>query len=194
MSTIIDTRTKEESREGIGLRQATPDFETVATPLPTEKQVAIRLDKVSVEYYVPREHIFSLKEYMIRTIQGRSGQDKSNVVQALHEVSLEIHAGEIFGVIGRNGAGKSTLLKVLSRVFPPTSGRVRVWGSVAPLLELGAGFHPELTGRENIFLNGALLGHSQAKIKEVFDQITDFAEIGDFIDAPLRTYSSGMSA
>jgi ABC-2 type transport system ATP-binding protein len=159
-----------------------------------ETEVVIRLENVSVEYQISRERVVSLKEYMIRTVQGRSSHRKKDVVQALRDISLEIRAGEIFGVIGRNGAGKSTLLKVLSRVLPPTSGRVWMQGRVAPLLELGAGFHPELTGRENIFLNGALLGHSRALMTELFDSIVSFSEIGDFINAPLRTYSSGMYA
>jgi ABC-type polysaccharide/polyol phosphate transport system ATPase subunit len=113
---------------------------------------------------------------------------------ALQEIDLDIRRNEVFGIVGRNGAGKSTLLKVVSRVLRPTRGRVRVRGNVAPLLELGAGFHPELTGRENVFLNGTLLGHPQGEIMERYSQIEDFADIGSFIDAPLRTYSTGMVA
>jgi lipopolysaccharide transport system ATP-binding protein len=105
-----------------------------------------------------------------------------------------VQAGEVFGVIGRNGAGKSTMLKVVSRVLRPTKGRVRVIGRVAPLLELGAAFHHELTGRENVFLNAALLGRTQRQVEERFQEIVDFADIGGFIDAPLRTYSTGMVA
>jgi ABC-2 type transport system ATP-binding protein/lipopolysaccharide transport system ATP-binding protein len=113
---------------------------------------------------------------------------------ALREVSLDVNPREVFGIVGRNGAGKSTLLRVVAGVFKPTRGRVRVQGRVAPLLELGAGFHSELTGRENIFLNGALLGYSKAEMEAAFDHILEFAEIGDFIDAPIRTYSTGMVA
>jgi lipopolysaccharide transport system ATP-binding protein len=102
--------------------------------------------------------------------------------------------GEKLGIIGRNGAGKSTLLKLVSRVLSPTSGRIITRGQVAPLLELGAGFHTELTGRENVFLNGALLGHSQKEIKDHLEEILDFAQIDGYIDSPLRTYSSGMVA
>ncbi len=151
---------------------------------------AIRLDRVGVDFTAPRERITSFKEYAIRFFQGRIKYDRFH---ALRDVSLEVRQGEVFGVIGHNGAGKSTLLKVISRVLKPTTGEVIVRGEVAPLLELGAGFHPELTGRENVFLNGTLLGHSQAELEEMFDEIVDFAELWDFIEAPLRTYSTGMS-
>jgi ABC-type polysaccharide/polyol phosphate transport system ATPase subunit len=112
----------------------------------------------------------------------------------LNEVNLKIEKGQVCGIIGQNGAGKSTLLKVIARVLPPTSGRVIVRGWLAPLLELGAGFHPELTGRENIFLNGAILGFSHSEMNDLFDSIVAFSELGDFIEAPIRTYSSGMYA
>jgi ABC-type polysaccharide/polyol phosphate transport system ATPase subunit len=112
----------------------------------------------------------------------------------LKGVDLQIYRGEVFGLIGPNGAGKSTLLKLVARVLRPTEGRVIVRGQVAPLLEFGAGFHPELTGRENVFLNGALLGFKRREMEEKFDRIVDFAELWDFIDAPMRTYSSGMWA
>jgi ABC-type polysaccharide/polyol phosphate transport system ATPase subunit len=113
---------------------------------------------------------------------------------ALHHVSLKVKKGEVFGLIGANGAGKTTMLRLVARVMRPTEGRVIVRGRVAPLLAMGAGFHPELTGRENVYLNGTLLGYTRRQISELFDSIVDFAELRDFIEAPIRTYSSGMLA
>lgn len=154
-------------------------------------RVAVRLENISVRYRVPHERVTTLKEHAIRVLQRRIQFDD---FWALHNVSAEVRQGEAVGIIGRNGAGKSTLLKVISRVLRPTQGRVWIRGRIAPLLEFGAGFHPELTGRENVFLNGALLGFSRADMQAKFQSIVDFAELAEFIDAPLRTYSSGMIA
>jgi lipopolysaccharide transport system ATP-binding protein len=156
---------------------------------PSYNEVVILLEDVGVFYRVPDERIATLKEYAIHWLQRKVTYRK---FWALKDVNLHIHRGEAFGVIGPNGAGKSTLLKLIARVFRPSSGRVLVKGQVAPLLEFGAGFHPELTGRENVFLNGALLGFTHKEMEEKFDRIVDFAELWDFIDAPIRTYSSGM--
>jgi ABC-2 type transport system ATP-binding protein/lipopolysaccharide transport system ATP-binding protein len=150
----------------------------------------IQLENVSVCYRLPHERIPSLKEFAIRWLRRQLAYHE---FWALKNVSLDVQPGEVYGLIGPNGAGKSTLLKVVARVLRPTTGRVRVRGRVAPLLELGAGFDVELTGRENVFLNGAILGYSRADIAQRFDRIVDFAGVREFVDAPLRTYSSGMT-
>lgn len=157
----------------------------------TGRRPVVRLEKVSVRYRAPEEPFGSFKDYAIRLLQR---QVRMKDFWALRQIDLEIQRGETFGIIGRNGAGKSTLLKVVARVLSPSEGRVLIDGQVAPLLELGAGFHAELTGRENVFLNGALLGHPQREIRAHLPEILDFAQIDGFFDAPLRTYSSGMVA
>lgn len=159
--------------------------------LANSDETALHLEDVSVRYHVPHERYTTLKEHAIRWLQRRLRYDD---FWALHNINLEARRGQVIGIIGRNGAGKSTLLKVIARVLRPTQGRVWIRGRVAPLLEFGAGFHPELSGRENVFLNGTLLGFSHAEMQSKFERIVDFAEMWDFIDAPLRTYSSGMIA
>ena len=156
-----------------------------------EARPVIQIKGVSVQYRVPQEKIPSFKEYAIRWIKREL---KYNKFWALRDIDLEVGRGEVFGIIGQNGAGKSTLLKVIARVLRPTQGSIRVNGWVAPLLELGAGFDFELTGRENIYLNGTILGFSKHDIDRRIDRIIEFAGLREFIDAPLRTYSTGMVA
>lgn len=151
----------------------------------------IILEDVTVRYHVPGERVRTFKEHAINALRRKNTKHD---FLALNHVSLEVRAGETFGIIGRNGAGKSTMLKVISRVLAPSSGRVFTRGLVYPLLQLSAGFHPELTGLENIFLNGTLLGRTHRQIEEKMDEIVVFAEIGEFIHSPVRTYSSGMQA
>ena len=151
----------------------------------------IQLKDVAVRYRVPQERIPTFKEYAIRWLRG---QVRYHSFWALQNINLEVLPGEVFGIIGPNGAGKSTLLKVIARVLYPTRGRVQLSGRIAPLLELGAGFDSELTGRENIYLNGAILGYTKAQIEAMFPEIVEFSGLQDFIDAPLRTYSTGMFA
>jgi lipopolysaccharide transport system ATP-binding protein len=128
----------------------------------------------------------------IGEINDRTSKGSSDYVWALKDVSFEVKQGEVLGIIGRNGAGKSTLLKILSKVTTPSHGRIKVKGRIASLLEVGTGFHPELTGRENIFLNGAILGMTKGEIKKKFDEIVDFAGVERYIDTPVKRYSSGM--
>lgn len=165
------------------------DQEVVQASVKPETVIAV--ENVTVSYRVPKEQVRTFKEYAIRRIQGRV---QHNEFLALNNVSLCVNKGEVFGLVGSNGAGKTTLLRLIARVMRPKQGRVRIWGNVAPLLAMGAGFHMELTGRENIYLNGSILGFSRKEMDAKFESIVDFAELWDFIDAPLRTYSSGMQA
>ena len=151
-----------------------------------------RITHGAYSYRTLRESIMDLAVAPLRWLRYGSSDSKVEDFWALKDVNLEIWPGEVIGVIGRNGAGKSTLLKVLSRVTKPTSGRVRLDGRVGSLLEVGTGFHPELTGRENIYLNGAILGMSKGEITRKFDEIVEFAEVSQFLDTPVKRYSSGM--
>jgi ABC-type polysaccharide/polyol phosphate transport system ATPase subunit len=151
--------------------------------------IAIRLEGVTQRYRVISERPDTLRELFARFFRHNTS---FHDFDALKNVSFAVRRGEVVGIIGRNGSGKSTTLKIIAGVYRPTSGRVEVNGSVAPLIELGAGFHPELTGRENILLNGLLMGYSKREMQTRQQSIVEFAGIGDFIDAPVKQYSSGM--
>ncbi len=153
--------------------------------------IAVKVDHATVRFNMATERIDNLKEYFVKLIQGRLMFQE---FLALKDVSFEVKKGESWGIIGTNGSGKSTLLKLISGILKPYRGEVLINGSIAPLIELGAGFDGELTARENIFLNGAVLGYKREFMKEHFDEIVDFAEIRDFLDMPIKNYSSGMSA
>lgn len=151
--------------------------------------IPIRLENVSQRFRVIQERPDSLREIFSKFFRHRSSYHDFD---ALKNVSFEVPKGQMLGLIGRNGSGKSTLLKIVAGVYRPTGGTVQVQGSLAPLIELGAGFQHELTGRENILLNGLLMGYSKRQMQEREQRIIDFAEIGDFIDSPVKQYSSGM--
>ncbi|MFZ1326072.1 MAG: ABC transporter ATP-binding protein [Candidatus Contendobacter sp.] len=155
-------------------------------------KIIIEINDVTVQFRLSSEKILTFQEYFIRRL--KNNKLFYSDFKALNNVSFSISQGEAIGIIGANGAGKSTLLKVISRVIHPTKGRVFLRGRIAPLLELGAGFDNEMTGRENIFLNGAVLGFTRNDIKKRIERIIDFSGIDRFIDAPVRTYSSGMVA
>lgn len=156
-----------------------------------QDHLAIKIDSVSMHFNMSTEKLDSLKEYFIKMMK-RQLFFKDFV--AVNNISLEIEKGEVFGIVGTNGSGKSTLLKIISGILRPTTGSVEINGTIAPLIELGAGFDGDLTARENIFLNGAILGYSKPFIQEHFDRIVDFAELRDFLDVPIKNYSSGMVA
>lgn len=155
----------------------------------TEKIIEVK--DVSMRFRMVNDRVSGLKEYVVAMLRGKI---QYNEFEALKHVSFHVNKGEVVGLVGHNGAGKSTMLKVLSGIFKPTEGSVTVKGNIAPMLELGSGFDFDLTGRENIYLNGAILGYSEAFINSKYDEIVEFSEIGQFIDMPLRNYSSGMVA
>jgi len=143
-------------------------------------------------YDTLRDSIVGSVRSSVEWLRGRNGKSPREEIWALQNVSFEVAPGEVVGIVGRNGAGKSTLLKILSRITEPTSGRAELFGRVASLLEVGTGFHPELSGRENVYLNGAVLGMKRKEIERKFDQIVEFAELEKFLDTPVKRYSSGM--
>ena len=152
---------------------------------------AIEVKDVSMHFNMNKEKLENLKEYFIKFMKRDLRYEK---FAALEDISFQIAKGDVFGIVGLNGSGKSTLLKVISGILKPTTGSVITRGQIAPLIELGAGFDMELTARENIFLNGSVLGYSKKYMQERFDQIVEFSEMQDFLDTPMKNYSSGMVA
>ena len=153
------------------------------------EQIMININRATMDFRLEHDSTNSLKEFVVKLLKGKLKYDR---FRAVDNVTAQIKKGEVCGIIGRNGAGKSTLLKMIAGVLTPTGGSIRIHGKIAPMLELGAGFDQDLTARENIYLNGAILGYSREFIKQRFDHIVEFAELRDFIEQPVRTYSSGM--
>ena len=151
--------------------------------------VAIRVKRLHKSFKLPTERAWGLKQAIFNRLKGIKGFKEQKVLRGL---DFEVKKGEFLGIVGRNGSGKSTLLKVLSGIYVPEKGDVEIYGTLVPFIELGVGFNPELTGRENIYLNGALLGFSNAEVDEMYDEIVEFAELKDFMDQKLKNYSSGM--
>lgn len=155
-----------------------------------EKEI-LSVDHVSMRFNLNKEKVDHLKEYVIKLLKGELQKDE---FWALQDINFKLYKGERIGILGLNGAGKSTLLKVISGVFKPTQGQVKVHGKIVPLLELGAGFESQYTGRENIYLYGSVLGYSKNFIDQKFDEIVEFSELKKFIDVPIKNYSSGMKS
>lgn len=154
-----------------------------------EKPIIIKVDHVSMKFNLSSEKFDSFKEYVIKRIKGQVSIEE---FWALNDVSFEVYKGDSVGLIGLNGSGKSTMLKTIAGVLKPTKGSVKVSGSIAPLIELGAGFDMDLTARENVFLNGALLGYTRSEMQSYYDDIVDFSELHNFMDVPVKNFSSGM--
>lgn len=154
-------------------------------------EIAIRVDDVSMMFNKSSERIDSLKEYAIKLAKRQLMFEE---FWALQNISFEIKKGESVGIVGLNGSGKSTLLKTIAKVLKPTKGNVEVFGTIAPLIELGAGFDSNLSARENVYLNGAVLGYNRQQMREKFESIMDFAELWEFVDVPIKNFSSGMVA
>ena len=154
--------------------------------------VAVKVEHVSMEFKITKDKIDTLKEYVIRTIK-RNKKEKEKI-RVLDDISFEVYKGDKLGILGFNGAGKSTLLKILAGIYEPTYGKITINGKVAPLLELSAGFDKNYTGKNNIYLNGAFLSMDKEFLDEKFDEIVEFSELGEFINYPVKNYSSGMRA
>ena len=155
----------------------------------TDKQIAVKVDHVSKYFKLPTEATNSLRTAMVNRFKGIKGYKEQHV---LKDISFEVEKGDFFGILGRNGSGKSTLLKIISEIYVPEKGSVTIDGKLVSFIELGVGFNPELTGRENVYMNGAMLGFSTAEIDAMYDDIVDFAELHDFMNQKLKNYSSGM--
>lgn len=161
----------------------------MASTVKTSTDVVLKVEHVAKSFRLPTEQASGLKQAIINWARGIKGYREQ---QVLRDINFEVHRGDFFGIVGRNGSGKSTLLKLISKIYRPESGKITVNGKLVPFIELGVGFNPELTGRENVYLNGALLGFSREEIDAMYDDIVEFAELEEFMDQKLKNYSSGM--
>ena len=156
------------------------------------KKIGLKVENISIRFNLSKEKVDNLKELIIKKLKGQ--KIHFNEFWALKNINFELQKGDRLGILGLNGAGKSTLLKVIAGVYKPTTGTVKRYGHIAPMIELGAGFDPNYTGRENVFLYGSVLGFSREFLEEKYDEILEFSELGEFIDVPIKNYSSGMRA
>ena len=154
-----------------------------------ENPIAVHIENLHKSFRLPTEKAFGLKQAILNRLKGIKGYKEQKVLKG---ISFDVKRGEFLGIVGRNGSGKSTLLKVLSGIYTPEKGNVTINGTLVPFIELGVGFNPELTGRENVYMNGALLGFSNEEVGKMYDEIVDFAELREFMDQKLKNYSSGM--
>jgi len=186
-----ETKTEKKEAKKEETKKEETKKEEVSTVLEADKDVILKVEDVGIKFNLSKEKTDSLKEYIIKSLKR---QISYNEFWALRNVSFSINRGDRLGILGLNGAGKSTLLKAIVGVFKPTEGKVTKYGKIAPLLELGAGFDMQYTGKENIYLYGAVLGFSKSFLDEKMEEIISFSELGEFIDVPLKNYSSGMKA
>ena len=156
-----------------------------------EKDLLIKIEHVSMTYRMTAQKVDNLKEFVIRFLKRKLKYKKHEV---LDDVSFNIYRGESVAIVGKNGAGKSTLLRIVAGIIPPTSGKVSVYGTMVPMLNIGAGFDANASGRENVFLNGAIMGYTRKEMEAKYDEIVEFSELGEFMDTPIKNYSSGMTA
>lgn len=185
----MSARKKSQKKNLQTAKSSVSTKQPVLDQVPASKENAIVVSHLSKSFKLPTERSWGLKQAIFNRLKGIKGYTKQEV---LKDISFTVKKGEFLGIVGRNGSGKSTLLKILAGIYVPDSGTITTYGSLVPFIELGVGFNPELTGRENIYMNGAMLGFSNAEMDQMFDDIVRFAELEPFMDQKLKNYSSGM--
>lgn len=185
----MSARKKSQKKNLQAAKSSVSTKQPVLDQVLASKENAIVVSRLSKSFKLPTERSWGLKQAIFNRLKGIKGYTKQEV---LKDISFTVKKGEFLGIVGRNGSGKSTLLKILASIYVPDSGTITTYGSLVPFIELGVGFNPELTGRENIYMNGAMLGFSNAEMDQMFDDIVRFAELEPFMDQKLKNYSSGM--